>query len=134
MAIARGAFFRHHLRPCKHAVKRPLAPIHSRALACPSDCTRFATAPRRPCSVSVPVGLSMAFQVAIGASGLSVTRIAGTSALAVDAVGAAVMGFESASIRHLELAVKRGYGTNESYSIWTRGVEIDEVKADFTKP
>jgi hypothetical protein len=60
--------------------------------------------------------------------------IAGNSALAVDAIGAAVMGLESESIRHLELAVKRGYGTNDSYSIWTRGVEVEEAKAEFEKP
>ncbi|MCC6366046.1 MAG: DUF362 domain-containing protein [Bryobacterales bacterium] len=60
--------------------------------------------------------------------------IAGTSALAVDTVGAAVMGFEPDAIRHLELAVRRGYGTDDAYSIWTRGVEIDDVKAAFQKP
>ncbi|MBL8236191.1 MAG: DUF362 domain-containing protein [Bryobacterales bacterium] len=59
--------------------------------------------------------------------------IAGTNAPAVDAVGAAVMGLESTSIRHLELAVQRGYGLNDSYSIWTRGSEIEEVKTEFGK-
>jgi hypothetical protein len=60
--------------------------------------------------------------------------IAGPSALAVDTVGAAVMGFEPNTIRHLEIAVRRGYGTGDAYSIWTRGVEIDDVKAAFQKP
>jgi len=60
--------------------------------------------------------------------------IAGTNAPAVDAVGAAVMGFDSTKIRHLDLAVRHGYGVNDAYSIWTRGVEIDEVKAEFRKP
>lgn len=60
--------------------------------------------------------------------------VAGTNAPAVDAVGAAVMGFEPAAIRHLELAVKQGYGLNDAGSIWTRGAEIGEVKADFRKP
>ncbi len=55
--------------------------------------------------------------------------IAGTNAPAVDAVGAAVMGLDSNAIRHLELAVQHGYGINDAYSIWTRGAEIDEVKA-----
>jgi uncharacterized protein (DUF362 family) len=59
--------------------------------------------------------------------------IAGTNAPAVDAVGAAVMGFDSSTIRHLNLAVQRGYGENDAYSIWTRGAEIDEVKAEFQK-
>jgi hypothetical protein len=52
----------------------------------------------------------------------------------VDAVGAAVMGFDSSGIRHLDLAVQHGYGVNDAYSIWTRGAEIDEVKAEFQKP
>jgi len=60
--------------------------------------------------------------------------IAGTNAPAVDAVGAAVMGFDSRAIRHLDLAVRHGYGVNDAYSIWTRGAEIDEVKAEFRKP
>ena len=60
--------------------------------------------------------------------------IAGTNAPAVDAVGAAVMGFDSLSIRHLELAVNHGYGVNDAYAIWTRGSEIDEVKATFGEP
>lgn len=60
--------------------------------------------------------------------------IAGTNAPAVDAVAAAVMGFDSTTIRHLELAVQRGYGLNDAYSIWTRGAEIDEVKAEFQRP
>lgn len=60
--------------------------------------------------------------------------IAGTNAPAVDAVGAAVMGLDSTAIRHLDLAVQHGYGINDAYSIWTRGAEIDEVKAEFRKP
>jgi hypothetical protein len=60
--------------------------------------------------------------------------IAGTNAPAVDAVGAAVMGLDSTAIRHLDLAVQHGYGINDAYSIWTRGAEIDEVKADFRRP
>lgn len=60
--------------------------------------------------------------------------VAGTNAPAVDAVGAAVMGFDSTAVRHLDLAVQRGYGLNDAYSIWTRGAEIDEVKAEFRKP
>jgi len=59
--------------------------------------------------------------------------IAGSNALAVDAVGTALQGIDPTTIRHLDLAVKRGYGTNEAYSIWTRGAEIDEVKDEFGK-
>jgi uncharacterized protein (DUF362 family) len=74
-----------------------------------------------------------------GASGTTRLRrhnvlIAGTNAPAVDAVGAAVMGFDSSAIRHLDLAVQHGYGVNDAYSIWTRGAEIEEVKTRFEKP
>ncbi|MBS1825502.1 MAG: hypothetical protein JST93_09295 [Acidobacteria bacterium] len=55
--------------------------------------------------------------------------IAGTNGPAVDAVGAAVRGVESTSVRHLELAVQRGYGLNDASAIWTRGAELEEVKA-----
>jgi len=60
--------------------------------------------------------------------------IAGTNAPAVDAVGAAVMGFDSTAIRHLNLAVQRGYGPDDAYAIWTRGAEIDSVRVDFRPP
>lgn len=59
--------------------------------------------------------------------------VAGTNAPAVDAVGYAVMGFDSTTIKHLDLAVKQGYGVNDAYSIWTRGAEIDEAKAEFKR-
>jgi hypothetical protein len=54
--------------------------------------------------------------------------IAGTNAVAVDAVGAAVLGLDPLKIRHLDLAVKHGYGINDADAIWTRGAEIGEVK------
>lgn len=60
--------------------------------------------------------------------------IAGTSALAVDTMGAAVMGLEPTEVRHLDLAVKRGYGSNDAFSIWTRGVELDQAKVVLQKP
>lgn len=60
--------------------------------------------------------------------------VAGTNAPAVDSVGAAIMGIDSTQVAHLELAVQRGYGLNDAYSIWTRGVEIDEAKPAFAKP
>ncbi|MFN7937293.1 MAG: DUF362 domain-containing protein [Bryobacteraceae bacterium] len=55
--------------------------------------------------------------------------IAGTNGPAVDAVGAAVLGLESTGVRHLELAVQRGYGLNDASAIWTRGAELEDVKA-----
>lgn len=57
--------------------------------------------------------------------------VAGTNAPAVDAVAAAVMGFESTSIQQLEFAVRRGLGLNDASSIWTRGSEIEDVRAAF---
>jgi uncharacterized protein (DUF362 family) len=57
--------------------------------------------------------------------------LAGANAVAVDVVGAAVMGFAPAGIRHLELAAKRGLGSIEIDLIWTRGNEIDEAKRPF---
>lgn len=59
--------------------------------------------------------------------------VAGSNALAVDAVSSALQGIDPTTVRHLDLAVKRGYGTDDAYSIWTRGTEIDEVKAEFGK-
>ena len=60
--------------------------------------------------------------------------IAGRHGMAVDAVGAAVMGFPSQAIRYLNLAVRRGYGTDDADSIWTRGNEISEARTEFRKP
>jgi uncharacterized protein (DUF362 family) len=57
--------------------------------------------------------------------------LAGANAVAVDAVGVSVMGFVPSRIRHLELAAKRGLGTIETDSIWTRGNAIDEAKRPF---
>jgi uncharacterized protein (DUF362 family) len=57
--------------------------------------------------------------------------LAGASAVAVDAVGAAIMGFDPARIKHLEFAVQRGFGTVDTGSVWTRGNEIDEAKRPF---
>lgn len=57
--------------------------------------------------------------------------LAGASAVAVDAVGAAIMGFDPARIKHLELAVQRGFGTTDTDAVWTRGNGIDEAKRPF---
>ncbi|MBL8222357.1 MAG: hypothetical protein JNL62_24180 [Bryobacterales bacterium] len=72
------------------------------------------------------------YAIVSGAKGRNVV-IAGSNALAVDAVSTALQGADPTAVRHLDLAVKRGYGTNDAYSIWTRGSEIDEVKAEFRK-
>ena len=59
--------------------------------------------------------------------------IAGTNATAVDSVGAAVLGIDSEKVLHLQHAVHRGYGSNEAYAIWTRGVEIDDARLSAPK-
>ena len=64
--------------------------------------------------------------------------VAGGNAVAVDAAGAAIMGFDPAAIPHLRLAVRSGYGTADVDAIWTRGNTIEEARRPFrhasTKP
>jgi uncharacterized protein (DUF362 family) len=60
--------------------------------------------------------------------------IAGANAAAVDAVGAAVMGFDPVKIPYLVLADKRGYGGYETELIWTRGNDIEQARRAFRKP
>jgi uncharacterized protein (DUF362 family) len=57
--------------------------------------------------------------------------LAGANAVSVDAVGAAIMGFDAAKIKHLELASQRGFGNTDTATIWTRGNEIEEAKRPF---
>jgi len=60
--------------------------------------------------------------------------IAGTSAIAVDMIGATVMGFELPELKFLPLAEKAGYGGWEMVElIWTRGNELDQAKRVFKK-
>jgi uncharacterized protein (DUF362 family) len=60
--------------------------------------------------------------------------VAGSSTTAVDAVGAAVMGFDAEKVPLLGLFEKRGLGIRDIYSIWTRGSEVDEVVRKFRRP
>jgi uncharacterized protein (DUF362 family) len=60
--------------------------------------------------------------------------LAGANAVAVDAVGAAIMGFDPARIQHLQLVAQRGFGNADTNSIWTRGNEIEEAKRPFRPP
>lgn len=57
--------------------------------------------------------------------------IGGTNALAVDAIGAAVMGFRD--LPFLKSAWKLGLGTFDLDNIWTRGNEIQEARRAFRK-
>jgi hypothetical protein len=60
--------------------------------------------------------------------------ISGTKAVAVDTVGAVLMGFDPAQFPFLDLAAKKGYGLCDPDLIWMRGSEPDEAKKPFRKP
>jgi hypothetical protein len=60
--------------------------------------------------------------------------IAGASAVAVDTVGAAVLGFKPAVLPLLQVAARRGYGEPDAESIWTRGVEIEDARPKLPTP
>lgn len=67
-------------------------------------------------------------------SGIPVKRnlvIAGTDPVAVDAVGAAVMGIIPTDVKHLVLAEKKGLGTCKLEKITVVGETIDDVKRKF---
>ena len=57
--------------------------------------------------------------------------IAGTSAPSVDAIGAAVMGFDPAKLPFLQMAWRKGFGAVDVDAIWTRGNEIEEARRKF---
>ncbi len=59
--------------------------------------------------------------------------IAGTDPVAVDAVGAAVMGIPPAKVKHLKLAEAKGLGTCELDDIIVLGEPIDKVKRKFQR-
>lgn len=54
--------------------------------------------------------------------------IAGAGAVAVDAVGAVVLGRDPAGIGHLAHAARLGFGPTDTDLIWTRGNEIEEAR------
>ena len=60
--------------------------------------------------------------------------VAGAKAMAVDAVTAAVMGFDPATIRHLRIAERKGFGGWETEVVWTRGDDIESARRPFRKP
>jgi len=59
--------------------------------------------------------------------------IAGTDPVAVDAVGAAVMGIEPTEVKHLVLAEKKGLGTCQLEKITVLGENIEKVKRKFNR-
>jgi hypothetical protein len=60
--------------------------------------------------------------------------VAGTNAISVDAVGAAIMGFEPTGVTHLAMAQRRGFGDADLGPIWIRGNEIEQARRAFRKP
>jgi uncharacterized protein (DUF362 family) len=60
--------------------------------------------------------------------------IAGGNALSVDAVGAAVMGFQPEQLPLFDKLEARGFGVANTDSIWTRGNEIEDARRPFRKP
>ncbi|MEM3874999.1 MAG: DUF362 domain-containing protein [Candidatus Bathyarchaeia archaeon] len=59
--------------------------------------------------------------------------IAGTDPVAVDAVGAAVMGVSPTEVKHLVLAKKRGLGTCQLENIEVVGESIEKVRRNFRR-
>lgn len=59
---------------------------------------------------------------------------AGPNATAVDAVGAAIMGYNPRRLPLLERLARDGFGDADTDSIWTRGEEIKQVRRPFRKP
>jgi len=59
--------------------------------------------------------------------------IAGTDPVAVDAVGAAVMGVSPTEVKHLVLAQKKGLGTCNLEKIEVIGEKIENVKRNFRR-
>jgi uncharacterized protein (DUF362 family) len=61
--------------------------------------------------------------------------VTGAKAVSVDAVAAALMGYDPATIPYLQLGEELGaYGTSQVDYVWTRGDEIDKARRPFRKP
>jgi len=60
--------------------------------------------------------------------------IAGTDVVAVEAVGAAVMGYSPPEVKHLMLAGQQGLGVNQIERIEIRGERIEDVARRFKRP
>lgn len=60
--------------------------------------------------------------------------IAGRNVLSVDAIGAAVMGFDASKLPLLDKLELRGLGVADPDSIWTHGNEIEQARVPFEKP
>ncbi len=60
--------------------------------------------------------------------------VAGANAVAVDAVGAAVMGFEPSAIKTLRAAERKGFGGWDTDTVWVRGSDLEQARRPFRKP
>lgn len=60
--------------------------------------------------------------------------IAGRNALAVDTIGAAVMGFDPRKLPLFDKLEARGFGICDPDSIWTHGNEIEQARRAFRRP
>ena len=60
--------------------------------------------------------------------------IAGANAVAVDAVGTVMMGFDPSRVKHLQLAERKGYGGWDLPLIWTRGNDPEQDGRPFRQP
>jgi hypothetical protein len=52
----------------------------------------------------------------------------------VDAVAAAIMGFDGAKLPFLAMGEKKGFGDTDTDVIWTRGNDIEQASRIFKKP
>jgi uncharacterized protein (DUF362 family) len=59
--------------------------------------------------------------------------IAGTDLVAVDTVGAAVMGVDPTTVRHVQLAAEQGLGTGDLAKIDVIGEAIPTVAKQFSQ-
>jgi uncharacterized protein (DUF362 family) len=59
--------------------------------------------------------------------------IAGTDPVAVDSIGAAVMGMKPTDVKHLVLAAEKGLGTCRLEEITVLGQSIENVKRKFSR-
>lgn len=62
------------------------------------------------------------------------TIVAGQDPVAVDAVGAYLMGFDSGEVRHIAYAAERGVGVCDMNLIDVKGEDLDQVRRVFVRP
>lgn len=87
---------------------------------------------RRPDLVVVDALVAMEGQGPLGGSSVPMNLIiAGRDIVAVDAVCAALMGFDPGQVPHLNYAHEQGLGENDLKKIVIKGVPIEQVRRNF---